>query len=351
MPLLQLTGLSKSFDESAVRGVSLDLDQGDILCLLGPSGCGKTTLLRMVAGLEAPDTGRVIFNGKDVTRLSPQARKFGLMFQEFALFPHQSVYENVAFGLKMQKLTPGRIEQRVGDVLGMMGITDLASRNVAKLSGGERQRVALARSLAPQPKLLMLDEPLGSLDRALRERLVVEIRCILKKLNATAIFVTHDQAEAFAMADQIAVMNQGRLEQVAEPEDLYLRPGSRFVAGFMGFKNFIPAEVIRDDTVSTPLGEFTASTRSLEPGQDATLLIRPEGAKLAVGDPPSPGHKLISGQVLECLFSGACYRLRLQSDDGSRLSFDLDNQTKPPHPGERATLQISPSCVVLLKDV
>ena len=293
MPLLELQNLSKSYDGPAVRGVSLGVEQGQILCLLGPSGCGKSTLLRMVAGLETPDQGRVFFEGQDLTQAPPQKRNFGLMFQEFALFPHKNVFDNVAFGLEMKKLPQTQLELRVEMMLELMGIADLARRNVENLSGGERQRVALARSLAPEPRLLMLDEPLGSLDRALRERLLREIRGILNKMNTTAIFVTHDQSEALAIADQVAVMNAGRLEQTAPPEALYLSPANRFVAGFLGFSNFVSGQVSDEGAALTPLGAIKAPLGDMQPGQAVVLVLRPEGASLSApnGKPAGKPHK------------------------------------------------------------
>ena len=210
MPLLQLHQLSKFFTGTlAVQNISLSLDQGQILCLLGPSGCGKTPLLRLIAGLEIPDAGRIFFAGKDISTTPPHRRDFGLMFQEFALFPHKSTGQNVAFGLQMK--CEADVESRVREMLELVGLAGFTERDINSLSGGERQRVALARSLAPNPRLLMLDEPLGSLDRALRERLMLEIRQILKTVGLTAIYVTHDQTEAFAVADRIGVMNQGHL--------------------------------------------------------------------------------------------------------------------------------------------
>lgn len=351
MALLVLEHLEKTYDGPAVRDVSLTLAEGEILCLLGPSGCGKTTLLRLVAGLEPPDRGKVFFQGKEVTRMPPHQRHFGLMFQEFALFPHKSVFENVAFGLHMLGYDPEQIRRRTEDMLELVGLKPMGDRNVADLSGGERQRVALARSLAPQPRLLMLDEPLGSLDRTLRERLLPEIHTILKQLGMTAIFVTHDQSEALAVADRVAVMNRGRLVQVDVPEDLYRYPGSVFVARFLGFENLLSGETAADGSVDTRLGLLHPLHRSgppPEPGGAVTLVLRPEGARLA-GDGNRGGDRpAIEGRIVSRLFSGQSYRVRIAVTGDLTLVFDLPNDPPPPSVGERVSLTLQrPNMVVI----
>ncbi|MFO7497141.1 MAG: ABC transporter ATP-binding protein, partial [Desulfobacterales bacterium] len=219
MALLNLARVSKTFDRQPfIREVSLALAEGDILCLLGPSGCGKTTLLRLIAGLERPDSGIITFDGRDLAPVPPHRRQFGMMFQEYALFPHKNVFENVAFGLELQRLTRSELQRRVAETLDRVGLEGFAARRISDLSGGERQRVALARSLAPQPRLLLLDEPMGALDRALRERLMADLQLILKQVGVTSIMVTHDQAEAFAVADTVAVIDDGQIAQIAPPE-------------------------------------------------------------------------------------------------------------------------------------
>lgn len=235
MGLLVLLNITKAFDNKpALKNISLELESGNILCLLGSSGCGKTTLLRIIAGLEYPDSGNIIFDKKDMVRVPPHRRRFGMMFQEFALFPHKNVFENVAFGLRMRKRAKAEITERTREMLTLVGLEGFELRDVNTLSGGERQRVALARSLAPYPRLLMLDEPMGSLDRPLRERLLPELREILKSVGLTAIFVTHDHTEAFAISDVIAVLNAGRIEQMAPPNVLRKHPANKHVARFLG---------------------------------------------------------------------------------------------------------------------
>ncbi len=349
MALLTLDNLSKGYgDEPAVNNVSLSLDRGHILGMLGPSGCGKTTLLRLVAGLEPPETGRVHFDGKDVTDLAPHRRNFGLMFQEFALFPHKSVFDNVAFGPLMQKQTPAQIHRRTEEMLSLVGLTGLARRNVADLSGGERQRVALARSLAPRPRLLMLDEPLGALDRALRERLLVDIRSILKRLDMTAIFVTHDQSEALAVADRVAVMHQGGIEQVDPPEEVYLRPKTTFVARFLGFNNLLTGKINDNGGVETALGILHPPGVRTKPRQTVTLVLRPEGARLAGHDAASSRLPKIAGTVVSRLFNGQVYRVSVSTTGGLVLVFDLPNAHPPPLTGEPITLNLQSSQLVVI---
>ncbi len=350
MAFLEIDNLEKSFDRPAVRDISLKLEQGRILCLLGPSGCGKTTLLRLIAGLEQPDQGKIIFEGREVTRKPVHLRKFGMMFQEFALFPHKNVFDNVAFGLQMLNLDDARVEKQTLAMLDLTGLTELKQRNVAELSGGERQRVALARSLAPRPRLLMLDEPLGSLDRALRERLLLEIRSILKELQMTAIFVTHDQSEAFSVADDIVVMNQGQVVQKDTPESLYMRPESLFVARFLGFKNLLPGSIVEAGGIKTALGTLYPAHADVAEGKKVTLLLRPESARLVRGREPDVALGIIAGRVVGRLFIGQSYRVRVATENDTELTFDLPNLHPPPPVGGEIVLQINPEMMSLIPD-
>lgn len=238
-PICKVTDISNRYGGNLLlQDINFSLDPGEILCLLGPSGSGKTTLLRLIAGLEEEYSGHVIFKGKNIRTTPAHKRGFGLMFQEYALFPHKNVEENIRFGLEMQNLPNKQQLYQVDTMLELVGLSGFGERRIDELSGGERQRVALARSLAPKPELLLLDEPLGSLDRTLRERLTVEIRAILKELGVTAIFVTHDQNEAFGVADKIAVLKNGILQQFAAPEQLYRFPNNTDVAHFLDFVIF-----------------------------------------------------------------------------------------------------------------
>lgn len=222
-------------DFTAVDAVDLEVADGEIVCILGPSGSGKSSLLRAVAGLEPDARGRVSWDGQDLARVPPHRRGFGLMFQEHALFPHRDVQGNVAFGLRMQRLPRTEIATRTADALALVGLADFGTRRIRELSGGEQQRVALARALAAEPRLLMLDEPLGALDRALRERLVAELRALFVRLGLTTLFVTHDHDEAFALADRLVVMHAGRIEQIGTPTEVWQRPANPFVARFLGW--------------------------------------------------------------------------------------------------------------------
>jgi len=346
MALLEVTGVSKAFapDVAAVDDVSLSLAQGEILCLLGPSGCGKTTLLRIVAGLEPADRGTVRFGDRVIDAVPPHERDFGMMFQDFALFPHRNVFDNVAFGLRMRKLPAAEIAARVREMLDIVDLTGLERREINQLSGGEQQRVALARALAPGPQLLMLDEPLGALDRALRERLMLDVRAILKRIGMTAIYVTHDQTEAFAVSDRLAVMNAGRIEQVGQARAVYERPATPFVARFLGFENLLPGRVASGGDVETAVGRFRPAT-NVTTGS-VVLLIKPvyESAVAEVG-PPSGKPNCISGVVDAVAFRGRFSQIWLTSG-GQRLLFEVTGDS-PFQPGDAVRLTLRPDELLL----
>jgi ABC-type Fe3+/spermidine/putrescine transport system ATPase subunit len=355
MTLLTLTNIQKSYNAAPVlRGVDLAVDAGEIVCLLGPSGCGKTTLLRIVAGLEKADGGELRFDGQDLARIPVHRRRFGLMFQEFALFPHKSVAENVAFGLRMGGMAKAAIGARVAEMLDLVNLEGYGSRSVFALSGGERQRVALARSLAPNPRLLMLDEPLGSLDRTLREELMTELRRILKRVGVTALYVTHDQQEAFAIGDRIVVMNAGHFEQVGTPQEVYGRPSTPFVARFLGLTNLLPAQVHAGppQQAQTPLGAFRLS-RATPPGE-YTLLVRPEIERENLGQPADGGA--ITGILTAVSFRGSDYHIDVLvvGDDGRSYPLDFILPTRHrgrlhlPAVGDEILLGIDASQLVTL---
>lgn len=350
MALLEVTNISKNFGSITVlNNISFSLDEGEILCFLGPSGCGKTTLLRLIAGLEIPDTGKVVFNGIDIAAVPAHRRQFGMMFQEFALFPHKNVFENVAFGLRRQKKSPQEIALRTSQALDMVGLEGFDHRKINEISGGERQRVALARSLAARPRLLMLDEPLGSLDRALRAHLILELRRILKKVGATAIFVTHDQSEAFTIADSIAVIDRGKIEQIDEPEALYMRPKNPVVARFLGFSNLLDGRILEDGGVETDLGVLYPEKWEAEQAERVNVLIRPDAARIIDDETFFPEKEIIIlGVVKDRLFQGRSYRIQLETETGLALNFDLPNDIPPPPKGKVIRLALPPSCVVVV---
>ena len=345
MPLLECRDLRKSFEpgKSAVAGVNLSIENGEIVSLLGPSGCGKTTLLRMIAGLETPDSGEVWFAGRDMGPVAPHQRDFGMMFQDFALFPHKNVFDNIAFGLQMHGDSTLDIAHRVDEMLHLVDLTGFGQRDVGQLSGGEQQRVALARSLAPGPSLLMLDEPLGALDRQLRERLMLDLRAILKKVGVTAIYVTHDQLEAFAVADRIAVMNKGYIDQLGIPQDLYNHPAAPFVARFLGFQNVLLATVAAVHTVSTSFGLLHVSQSLPETGSTVSILIRPDAAHLLPVGRDS-GHNELQAYISAVSFRGRYYQVWVQVEEHTLM---FEQPTIAGVVGEQVRLALDPGAITV----
>ncbi|MDB4950904.1 MAG: spermidine/putrescine transporter ATP-binding protein [Gemmatimonadetes bacterium] len=339
--MLTLENLSRRFGGTvAVDGLSLRVDRGEIVTLLGPSGCGKTTTLRMIAGFEAPTEGRILLEGRDVTALTPQKRGMGMVFQSYALFPHLDVRQNVEFGLRSRGDRGADAAAAAERALNLVELAGYADRRVQALSGGQQQRVALARALAPEPPVLLLDEPLSNLDAALRERTRDELRTLLKRLGMTAVFVTHDQEEAFALSDRIGVLSRGRLQQAGTPEELYSSPSNAFVAGFLGRANFLPAKVLGMDGGEL-VCELPGGTRwrarpsgSADPGAsadttalvdsaagtDVRLMLRPEGLRFGGGaaDDEAAGAGL-GGRVIDRRFAGAASFYRVQTAAGEVL--------------------------------
>ncbi|MDQ4045464.1 MAG: ABC transporter ATP-binding protein [Chloroflexota bacterium] len=316
-PALAVDGLTKAFAGApVVTHVSFAVHQGELVALLGPSGCGKTTTLRVISGLEHQDAGSVTVGGNvvadDTTFVPAERRKIGMVFQDYALFPHMSVGKNVAYGLRRGRES----RQRVDEVLELVGLLELKDRSPSELSGGQQQRVALARALAPGPDLVMLDEPFSNLDQKLRISVRREVRAILAEAGTTAILVTHDQEEALSLADRIAVMNRGRIEQMGSPEELYHRPATRFVAGFIGDAQFLHAEA-RDRTASTVLGEVPIVNES---HGEVDLLVRPEYIRL---DRSRPESGAVHGQVLSREYFGHDQLLAVRLDGGSTVTARL----------------------------
>ena len=326
---LALRGISKAFaGVAALDDVSLDVNEGEFICFLGPSGCGKTTLLRIIAGLETPDTGDIQFNGGHLTDIPARARNFGIVFQSYSLFPNMSVARNIAYGLECRKWPGNEIPERVAAMLALVNLADQADKYPHQLSGGQQQRVALARALAPKPVMLLLDEPLSALDAKVREELRGEIKDLQSRLRITTIMVTHDQHEAMEVADRIVVMNRGRIEQQGRPVDLYDRPVNRFVAEFIGRMN-----VIRD-------------------GSGTLAGIRPEQVELAAG---AATPDTMAGSVERCIFLGSITRVTLRLDDerdrdAQRVTIELQGRRDDLVPGTKLAVRLPPGALLPLAD-
>ena len=364
--MLVLEEITKKFDgQPVLRGISLEIATGEVLVLLGPSGCGKTTLLRIIAGLEQVDNGRIRLHDADLTQIPVHQRGFGMVFQDYALFPHKNVYQNIAFGLRMLGWERPSIDERVRQVLSLVDLAGFDRRPIHELSGGEQQRVALARSLAPAPRLLLLDEPLGALDRTLRERLMLDLRAILKQAGGvvgrpegiTAVYVTHDQAEAFAIADRVVVMNNGRIEQDGSPINLYRRPATPFVARFLGMDNLLEAEITASAPlqVQTSIGEFRVETDRPEqneivrsPEQAYMLLFRPEAARPIVPG-ETGGENVVDGRLEAISFRGRFQIMTISFPDTDVVfKFELETAVALPAVGDNIRIDINPRQTQLL---
>jgi ABC-type Fe3+/spermidine/putrescine transport system ATPase subunit len=307
--MLELIDIHKTYEnQPLLSGVSFSVEAGETVCLLGASGSGKSTLLRIIAGLEKPESGQVLWDAKDLAPVPAHRRNFGLVFQDYALFPHLSVAENVAFGLKMRNLPGKEIKLRVTDSLKQVNLGGFANRSVTDLSGGEQQRVALARALAARPRLLMFDEPLGALDRALRDHLLEELREILHQSDIPAIYVTHDQEEAFAIADRIALLYDGQIAQIGAPAEVFDHPASGWVANFLGLGNVLEGKLLGGGQVETRLGVLQVRCEAeTGTGKSVALLVRPDHVKIV-------DHRNgLKGRVADVLFQKNGYRVTLEN--------------------------------------
>ncbi len=339
--MLELRDVTKTYNGRRVLDrVSFSVSRGETVCLLGPSGSGKSTTLRVIAGLEEPDEGDVLWQGKSLLGVPPHERRFGLMFQDYALFPHMNVWENVAFGLRMQGMSKGEIERHVREALERVNMLEFARRRVTDLSGGEQQRVALARTLAPRPRLLMLDEPLGSLDRALRERLLEDLRHILAEEDIPAIYVTHDQEEAFAIADRIVLLHEGRVVQQGTPEEVYQRPATPWVAQFFGLTNLLSGRVVGLSPLRVMTGEGVfqpaCDGSRWEIGEAVIILLRPRGATLVTDAVERPN--MVRGRVVDTVFLGDMYRVAVLTKGGHTFKFEIPQALKR---GEDVVLRVA----------
>ena len=330
---LQTTQLVKRFDGvAAVNDVSLSINKGEIFALLGSSGCGKSTLLRMLAGFESPTAGHITLDGVDIVSIPPWQRPINMMFQSYALFPHLTVWENIAFGLKRSGMPKAHIAERVSEMLNLTQLQDFAQRKPQQLSGGQQQRVALARSLAKKPQLLLLDEPLGALDKKLRERTQFELVNILESVGVTCVMVTHDQEEAMAMATRIAVMSQGRVLQVGTPKEIYEFPNCRFVADFIGNVNLWEGTLTRDEAgrceVTTAPGVVSVGHGiSGTLGMACAVAIRPEKISIATSK-PAVGVNLFTGKVIEIAYFGSYNTFIVDTPTGMKVKITETNLTR-----------------------
>jgi len=348
---ITIKAINKTYENHiALNNVNLTLGEGDIVSLLGPSGCGKTTLLRIVAGLETPYTGDIMIQGNSIANLQPEARKFGLMFQDLVLFPHLNVSDNISFGLEMQGISRQDTKGRVDELLSLVNLTQLRERKIQDLSGGERQRIALARALAPNPRLLMLDEPMGALDSHLRQTLYIQIRDILKNLGTTAIYVTHDRNEAFAVSDYSVIMNNGHIIQTGPPHEIYSKPKTKFVAQSMGFQNLVNVYLTMESskTFTTPFGLITIpsthnylSDRELE----GTLVIPEFSISLATSDIAIDSY--FEGILLRKIFQDGNYKIQVRIGE-TILHFVSNLEINLPPIGAPVQIEIDWSSVIVI---
>jgi len=362
MPSVTLRGVTKRFgDFAAVKDMDLEIPRGEFFTMLGPSGCGKTTTLRIIAGFEEPSEGTVLLDGDDVTGLPPFRRPTNTVFQSYALFPHMSVEKNVAFGLERRSISRDEVRTRVAEELERVGLSAEAKRKPRQLSGGQQQRVALARALVNRPAVLLLDEPLGALDLKLRKQLQVELKRIQQDVGITFVYVTHDQEEALTMSDRIAVMNRGVVEQMDGPEEIYERPRTTFVAGFIGVSNLMPGEVVSTGSGVSEIRLDSGPTvrtgaAGAETGERAHAVVRPEKLELhSVNGDSADGQASVDGQVESSLYMGTATQVIVKLGDGTRMTVlvpntDEEARRRLPSAGEAARLTWSDSNIHMVRD-
>jgi putative spermidine/putrescine transport system ATP-binding protein len=333
----------------ALDAASLTVPLGQFVCFLGPSGCGKTTLLRLIAGLESPDSGQILLNGKDITREPAHRRQFGMVFQSLALFPHLSVADNIAYSLRLKGRTAAERKARVEELLTLIRLPGVGRRSIGQLSGGQRQRVAIARALAQEPAVFLLDEPLSALDAKLREEMQVELRLLQQQLEITTILVTHDQREAMTMADIVVVMSQGRIQQIGRPIDIYRQPANRFVANFFGLSNLIPAEVTGRAAIRFGAQEVAVGLlpESVTAGQAVTLSIRPEDIRLRPWDGGGTG---LTGEIVFIRDLGGSVEVRIDCAGQHLTSVVTPRDWPGGAPADRLLVEFPPECCRVLTE-
>jgi spermidine/putrescine transport system ATP-binding protein len=355
-PAIELSGVHKDYlshgeTVPAVRRLDLRIAQGEFFSLLGPSGCGKTTTMRMIAGFEEPTGGTVFLDGQDVTRVAPNKRDVNMVFQSYALFPHLSAYQNLAFGLERKKIAKSEIKRRAGEIMEIVSLTGMEQRSPREMSGGQQQRVALARALVNRPRALLLDEPLGALDLKLRQQMQVELKRIQREVGITFVYVTHDQGEALTMSDRIAVMDAGRIEQLGTPREIYERPATRFVAGFIGTSNLLDgtAESITDGVAVLSYGEgervLVPVNGSTATGDELEVSVRPEKIDLSRQAPDGAGISVLTGVVTEVVYHGTSTNYTVKTTAGPDLVIFDQNAYSAEDlagPGDRVYLSWSP---------
>jgi putative spermidine/putrescine transport system ATP-binding protein len=350
MAFLELTGVQKRFGPTvAVEDFNLAAERGEFVSFLGPSGCGKTTTLRMIAGFETPSSGSILLDGRDITQRPPNKRNVGMVFQSYALFPNMTVADNIGFGLRVRKRPKDQIRKRVAELLDLINLPDKGGRYPYQLSGGQQQRIALARALASEPEVLLLDEPLSALDAKIRVALRKEIRSIQRQLGITTVYVTHDQEEALSLSDRVVVMSEGRIEQIGAPADIYNFPATPFVASFVGTLNLLPATIV--DASTGRLAVEGQEVRAAKPvtaraNQKVTIALRPESVE--VGE--AGGSNRLTGKIEDVSFLGSIVRTRMQVGDGVTVSFDAFNDPAlaAATVGDTVTVSFPPEATLVL---
>ena len=341
--IIEIKNVSKTCgDNTVLNNLSLNIRKNEFLTLLGPSGCGKTTTLKILAGFENSDIGKVLFNGEDISALPPYKRQLNTVFQKYALFPHMNVYENIAFGLKIKKVSKNEIDKKVSEMLKLVALEGFEKRSIDSLSGGQQQRVAIARALVNEPKVLLLDEPLGALDLKLRKEMQSELKRIQQRLGITFIFVTHDQEEALTMSDTIVVMNKGIIQQMGSPEDIYNEPANAFVADFIGESNIVDGIMLEDLKVEFCNHVFTCVDKGFNSNEVVDVVIRPEDIEII-----SPEKGMITGKVNSVKFKGVHYEIEVIENEHKWIVHNIKNAEI----GAMVGLNISPESIHIMRKV